>query len=308
MNLGSLERSGAGHRPDSAVGDNAGMRARFERIGTTDASWHIYTGGGESIDVLWHFHPELELTLIERGRGRRLVGESNETFVDGDLVLIGSNLPHAYVSAADSTDNLAVVAQFRPDFAGGALTCCREFASVHELIDRARRGLAFGRVDRHLRPDLRRLDGLPAARRTALLLDVLARLATTADSRRLARTEHPTGSEHRAGERIDAVCRFVQQRYPDQFGLADVARVAHLSPAALSRFFRRLTGRTLTDYVNSVRIEAACRLLVDTDDTVAMVAAATGFANLSYFTRRFLAVQGMRPREYRAHYRQVRPR
>jgi AraC-like DNA-binding protein len=288
-------------------GENGGMRARFERVGTTDASWKLYIGGGERFDVQWHFHPELELTLIDRGRGRRLVGESNETFTDDDLVLIGANLPHAYVSASDSTDNRAVVAQFRSGFAGDALHRCREWWPVEQLLERASHGLAFGRVDARLRPDVRRLDGLPPGRRTAQLLDVLARLADTDDAHPLAGTDPRPGHGDAVSGRMDAVCRFVQQRHGERFGLADVAAAAHMSPSALSRFFRRVTGRTLTDYVNSVRIETACQLLVDTDDTVATVAARAGFANLSYFNRRFLADQRMRPSQYRQHYRSVRP-
>lgn len=153
--------------------------------GRDSSRWAPPTPRGESMlaaataFALWHLHPDLELTLIECGHGRRLVGASNETFTDNDLALIGANLPHAYISAAGSTDNRAVVAHFLPDFADDALGRGREWVPVRALLDQSDCGLAFGRVDSRLRTDMRRLDGLPPVRRTALLLDVLARLADT---------------------------------------------------------------------------------------------------------------------------------
>jgi AraC-like DNA-binding protein len=102
--------------------------------------------------------------------------------------------------------------------------------------------------------------------------------------------------------RIDAVCRHINEHFTEGLTQPDVARVAHLSVPAFSRFFKRSMGRTFTDYVNELRIGSACRALIETDKSVAEICYASGFENLSNFNRRFLALKKMSPREFRRRY------
>jgi hypothetical protein len=88
----------------------------------------------------WHFHDEVELTLITRGCGRRFVGDSVDEYRDGDFVLIGSSMPHAWESDKASQDwQEAVVAQFRV----GAFGNWPELREIKRLIDQASMGLQF---------------------------------------------------------------------------------------------------------------------------------------------------------------------
>jgi AraC-like DNA-binding protein len=89
------------------------------------------------------------------------------------------------------------------------------------------------------------------------------------------------------------------QHFAGELSLAAVAREARLSPAAFSRFFRRMTGRTFVGWVNEVRIGHACRLLVQTDRPVLAIALDSGFGNLSNFNRTFRRLRGCAPRVWR---------
>src|SRR5688572_26592096 len=130
------------------------MRARPERISTSPAaSFAVKRRRDPGFDFAWHFHPEVELTWIVRSRGRRFVGDSIENYRDGDLVLLGPNLPHTWHSEPGRRHE-ALVAQFAPDFLGEL----PELRGLRALFDRAARGLAFG--GRTLKAVARPLDGL----------------------------------------------------------------------------------------------------------------------------------------------------
>jgi AraC-like DNA-binding protein len=273
------------------------MQARREHIrAAPDSSWYCFRRRGARFEFGWHFHPEVELTLLVGGCGRRLVGDSVEPYRPGDLVLIGPELPHTFVS--DGAGNDAVVAQFRPDFLGAGLLAGPEFAGIRTLLDASARGLAF-QPDVRLTDRIRRLVVLPPTPRTLALLGILAELAADRTARPLASTTYRPRRTAAMRTRLDTVCAYLDSAYPQPVRLAEVAALAHLSPAAFSRFFRQATGRTLTAYLTELRLAAACRLLRDTALPVADVAIRAGFGNLSYFNRRFLAAQRMRPTQYR---------
>jgi len=272
------------------------MRAVFEHVAEPDGiSWHYHVRQGTTFDFHWHFHPQIELTLITRGSGTRVVGDSIENYWPGDLTLIGTDVPHTYASGGDSADHQAIVVQFRPDFLGAPLWERPEFAGVRGLLDAAAGGLHLS-ADDEIHAAMRGLATGRSADRTLRLLSLLTRLAD--QEARVLSTSHRPTSPH-ARERADAIHTYLSTNYTTPIRLADVASVAHMTPTAFSRFFRRTFGRTLTDYVNELRIAAACRLLGDTDLAVADIAARVGYENLANFNRRFRTLKGTSPRTYR---------
>lgn len=277
------------------------MRASFEHIEVTqDLSWSCYLRREPAFPFTWHYHHEYELTLITAGSGTRFVGDSIEDYHPGDLTLIGPDLPHTYASAGGNGRHEAVVIQFRRDFLGGGFFARPEFAAVAALLAGAARGLRVEAAE-----PLAELVGLPPAERTLGLLGTLVRLAASAGARPLASPHYRPALNRAAGERVDAVMRLLHERYAEPLTLDEIAAAAHMAPAAVSRFFRRTTGATITGYRNAVRVSAACRLLVDSDRRVADIAAECGYHNLAHFNRRFRALKGVSPREYRARFRDV---
>jgi AraC-like DNA-binding protein len=278
------------------------MRAAFEHIEVTrELSWKWFVRRDTQFAFAWHFHREFELTLITKGSGTRLVGDAIEEYGSGDLTLIGPELPHTYTSTAGRDGQEAVVAQFRRDFLGVGFFDRPEFARVAALLDRSARGLSFP-TDVHLAA-LPELGRLPPAERTLGLLNALVLLSHSDGARQLASEHHNPGLDRVARERIDTVVELLHAEHAEPISLKTVADKVHMAPAALSRFFRRTTGTTITGYLNTLRVNAACRILVDTDLPIAHVAAGCGYQNLSHFNRRFRILKGVSPREYRAGFR-----
>ena len=280
------------------------MKPRYEQPGVSDGTtFTCFIRRQSAFDFAWHYHREYELTLITEGTGTRYVGTTVERYHPGDLVLLGPDLPHTYASEPYEGRAEAVVAQFRHDFLGSEFFALPQFHTVGGLLSRSARGLRFGRAQGEVRALLTRLPRLEAAAQTVALLDVLRRFAADATATPITGPGYAPAPSTAVRDRIDAVCRHLQQTHTEPVHQAEVAALVHMPPTSFSRFFRRAMGRTLTDYVNQLRVETACSLLTATSLPVTEVAARSGYRNLSNFNRRFRELKGLRPTEYRAAHR-----
>ena len=280
------------------------MKARFEKI---DAGENRLFGAHEywSLDfgAFYHFHPEVELTAILSGAGRRIVGDHIGAFSAGDLVLMGADIPHQYAgSGARGRARGAgcVVVQFLPEALGERFLGSADGAPLRVLLEKSRRGIVFpAAVARAAIPKLRALARMEGPARFIALLEVLQALAAGKGARPLASRGHAPFLDARNASRVSRVCTLLQRRFTESLGQADAAAFVGLSPSAFSRMFRRATGLTFTRFLTGVRLSEACRLLVETDETIAAICHRCGFENLSNFNRRFLAENQMTPREFR---------
>jgi AraC-like DNA-binding protein len=279
------------------------MKAAVERVSPgAGASFLCRRRIDSRFGFHWHFHPEIELTAILHSGGRRFVGDSIEAYGDGDLVLLGPNLPHTWHSDPGRRGrHEAVFCQFPETFLGAELP---ELAGVRRLLQRSSRGLRFtGATQKAV---LRKMEGLDRAQglaRLTGLLEILDQLARSRDARPLASREFVPELRRGDAERVDRVCRHLNDRVTEGVTLAEAARVAHLSIPAFSRAFRRTTGKTLVGYLHELRTGLACRALIESERPVSDIAFASGFNNLSNFNRRFRSLKGMSPRDYRRAFR-----
>jgi AraC-like DNA-binding protein len=252
----------------------------------------------------WHFHSEYELTLIVRSHGQQFVGDAIVEYGNGDLVLLGPNLPHTWRSTRLTGRHEAVVLQFRADCLGAGFFGRPEMRSVQRLLDRSRRGLLFrGATRREVGELMRKLLDANGPARIRLFLEILERLAN-APCRPLASAAFQPEATREDEQRIARICDHIQRHADQRLSLASVAQMVHMSPSSLSRFFKRVTGRTFNRYLNELRVGQACRQLIETDHTVAEICYACGFHNLANFNRRFRQIKGLTPTKYRDSYDQ----
>ena len=267
-----------------------------------DESFDCEVIHGRDYGTSWHFHPEVQITLAIRSNGYRIVGDSIAPLRDGDLVLIGSEVPHVWQQdeVRDAAVH-AIVLRFGEDFLGREFLARPEMAGVVKLLQRARRGLAVtGKTRRDV---TERLQALPAAtglNRVIALLGVLDALARGSDLRPLASAGFHPQLDASDQERMGRILRHIQEHLTEEIARDDVARIASLSAGAFSRYFRSRTGKTLPEYVNELRIGRSCRFLVETDAPVTEIALDCGFQNLANFNRWFRKVTGTVPRDYRS--------
>jgi AraC-like DNA-binding protein len=251
----------------------------------------------------WHHHRDLELTWISRGRGMRLVGDAVEAFCDGDLCLIGPDLPHTWYSSGPELGPVSAwIAQFPPELFDG-LASRPELRPLRALLTRAQRGVRIEGVARErAAAEMRELATLSPAspRRLAQLMRLLAGLAERlGDCRVLSRSEVAEQPSALARKRIAAAVAYAETHWRGRLSQRHAARLVGLSPSAFAQVFRRWTGRTFTGYVGELRLGGVSRALSGTTRPIAEIAFACGFGNLANFNRRFRAAHGMSPRAYR---------
>ena len=280
------------------------MRAIYEnikedaRVDKDNPLLLVYNVDTPSFDFMWHYHLEYELTLIVNGHGKRIVGDNYETFVPGDLVLFGSNLPHTY--EGKQAGNVKPLKSVVIQFSGGLFTCFKElgvFALIQQMLDKSTSGLFFqnsGDVQQLIQ-DLPNRKGVQKILDLILILDKLS----VKDSTSLATLKYKPLKGQANEQRINIVCNFIQDNFREPITINDAAAMIHLSPSAFCKFFKRAMCRTFTDYMNEIRISRACIELIETDSPIVQISDNCGFNSSSYFIRIFTKKKGISPREYR---------
>lgn len=258
-----------------------------------------------------HSHEEFELNFIEHAPGvRRIVGDSSEVIGDYDLVLITSgNLEHVWMqNECKSEDIHEITIQFKFDLSDGSFLTKNPFSAILEMLQQARKGLCFDmdtiiKVYNQLVTISSVNDGFQSAMQ---FFGILNTLAHSNGMRTLASSSYAKVTLGENSRRILAVKAFIDDHYDSEIKLKDLADVACMSEAAMSRFFKLHTGRTISDYIIDIRLGNAARLLVDTNRSVADISYQCGYNNLSNFNRLFKRKKGCSPKEFREYYHKVR--
>jgi AraC-like DNA-binding protein len=253
----------------------------------------------------WHFHLECELCSVIRGHGQRLVGDHVDTFGPGDMVLVGSALPHVWRSRRWSPGEPedaahSVVVQFREDCLGSEFWNLREVAELRSLMASASRGIqVFGSTRDEVRQQMLSMRYQVGLQRLITLLEILRLLARCTDVRLLSSPGFEPTRDHPVSKRLDQVYRYIAAHASEPWDHRALAKELRMSASCLSHFFKRTTGRTLTSAVAEYRIGQACHLLATTDLTVSEIVYACGFQSISPFQVWFQRLRGMKPQEFR---------
>lgn len=289
------------------------MKPIYEKVVVpTGASWTLFHRRLPAFPFEWHYHPEYELTFTLNSLGQRYIGDHIAPYGDGDLALVGPNLPHTWQSARPvdpAEPHVAIVMWFNQGWVEQVLRPLPEFRAACRMLDGASRGLAFSPsvvADARARI-LALLERDPTAQVIGLI-DLLAMLAR--DERSVALSSPSAAASAQAdGEdaRIAPVLAYLHAHYGDpDLSVEGLARRVHMSLSTLHRQFRRHTHMSMTDYVTRLRIGRASALLIGSDRPVSHIADEAGYHSLANFHRQFKAMKGATPRAFRQAYRDRR--
>ncbi len=254
----------------------------------------------------WHYHPELELTLVIKSFGQRQVGDSIENFGPGDLVLIGSNLPHVWKNDAtfqkqDATSKAqAIVVKFLPDFAGEGLLDRPEMSKIDHLIkELSPFGVKLnGKVRNRVQQNMLKLPKMDDAARFIMLLNILDIISKSKEHRLLASLSYRSEKKENT-HRVNIVLDYIMEHYQEEIRLDTIADLINMNKNAFCRFFKNGTRKSLFRVIQEVRIGKACQHLLETEMNVLQIAYACGFGNISGFNKTFRKITGTTPLAYR---------
>jgi AraC-like DNA-binding protein len=270
-----------------------------------DASFLYKKQDCDYLDNPWHFHKEYELILINKSCGTRFIGDNVSHFEDGDLVLIGSNIPHTYINSEKyytkntKSEVSYIYIHFTKDCLGNHFFDIPEMKLVQRLLGKSSLALEIhGRTKKYTIDKLHEMYDQNPARRLLSLLEILIKLSQSRELHSLLSIGY---SPNNSGdtERINRVFEFIIKNYTEQIYVRDIASKLNMSVASFSRYFKHHTRKTFSDHVTEIRIGHACRLLMENNYNISEISYQSGFDNLSNFYRHFRKTLGITPKEYR---------
>lgn len=248
----------------------------------------------------WHYHPEIELVYVNGGSGKRQIGSHISYYRNGDLILIGSNLPHCGFTDSLTNFKKETVIQLNPQFLGDTFFALPEIKGIKNLLERAKKGIVFQGNDKRLIGNkIEKLDDKDPFTRFLGLLEVLKMLEKATDYKILNAEGFILETAAQDNDRINIIFNFVKEEYQRPISLEEIAGKVSLTIPAFCRYFKRITGKTFTRFVNEYRLAHATKLLHEKQISITDVCFECGFNNFSHFNKQFKTFTGKSPSEYR---------
>lgn len=259
-----------------------------------------YQESGNLFAPEWHFHPEIEIVYVNGGEGKRHIGNHISHYSDGDLVMIGSNLPHFGLTNTFTRNKSEVVIQFKEDFLGTHFFSIPEMRGIKDLLHKSKRGIAFqSDAKNNIGSMIETMIALEPFQRVVHFLRILKELSETDNYELLNIDGIQLESKPQDAKRLDLVYALVRNNFARTIQLSEVADLVSMSEPSFSRYFRKKTGKTFTQFVNEYRLVHASKLLSEGTLSITAVCYECGFNNFSHFTKKFKSYTGKSPSQYR---------
>lgn len=276
------------------------MKVSFERIVPSEkSSFRTLHNNSPISEFKWeyHYHPEIELVCVISGSGTRHVGYHKSNYTNGDLVLIGSNIPHSGFGLNSVDPHEEIVLQFREEILHFPQQEV-ETRAVKDLLERSKYGILYSTATKKaLLPKLKKLLESEGYKRYLLLLEILFELSLCEEYELLNKEIMPYTIISKNKTRLENIFTYVEHHYDKEINIEDVAKLANLTLPAFCNFFKKATQITFTEFVNRYRISKAC-LLMTQDKPISECSYSCGFNNVTYFNRMFKKYTNKTPSEF----------
>lgn len=254
----------------------------------------------------FHSHPELELVYIKESYGKRIVGNSVEQFTAGDMVFLGSDIPHVWLNdeihykGINTLKAKAIVVYFNKEIFGPVFYELKETQKINSLFNQAARGLSItGKTNELVAKKLEKLVHKKNFEVIIGLFEILSILSESSEISFINNESYIPANNQIKNDRLSDVFEYVKTNFQQDISLDEISKIANLTPTSFCRMFKSKTKKNFVEYLNEIRVSNACKYLIETDMGMSEIAYECGYKTASNFNKLFKKLTGTTPKEYR---------
>ena len=251
-------------------------------------------------EVIMRMHDEYELSVIRGGTGKRIIGNSIQHLAKTSMFLIGPNVPHS-VQLDGYQNARSTTIHFLPKSFGNGFFDLPENKHINELLQQSMRGVDFGDVmaDHYydILEELRQKTSFERMISFFLLLQELSQMPR----KTLSSAGYAPHVDDNHYKKVNKIYQYVLNTFDSEedITLDEISSYVNMAPATFCRYFKKHFNKTFTCFLNEVRIGHACKMLQETNLSIAEIAFASGYNHLTHFNRQFKKFIGYSPKAYR---------
>lgn len=282
------------------------MKPQHLKIQTNaDQSFSVRKDTTPNVNNKWHYHTEIEMVCFHKGTGTQFVGDNIERFMPGDIVLVGSDLPHywrydsSFFEDGISAEPYATVIHFYESFLGERFLQLPETKSIRNVLDKAKRGLLMrGKDAEKIALQMEKVYAAEGLRKITALLDCLMMVAAAPEVESLSSIGFKADFRESENDRMNNIYNFALNNFKKKIQLEEIAAVADLVPNSFCRYFKMRTGKTFSKFMVDIRVGYACKLILENRLDIKQICFESGFNNFSCFHKSFKEITGKTPKLY----------
>ena len=259
-----------------------------------------FSENASSEGIGWHFHPEIELVYIEEGEGKRHIGNHISNYDNGDLIIIGSNVPHYGFKSKTEEEGKEIVLQVHESCFGIGFLDMVELSSIKKLFPQAQLGLSYyGETKREVGLRLKEMFYMSSFERIIEVIKIFHILSLSDEYNSLDAGGKSLVVNKSDFNRIEVIYEYVRENFAKAIHLDEISSFTNMTIPAFCRFFKRSTGKTFVQFLNEFRIAHACNLISKDEQSISNIAFDCGFNNISNFNRAFKKITKRNPSDYK---------
>ena len=272
----------------------------------TNTSLSVFSREESFFQSPFHSHPEFELVYILESHGKRIIGNSVESFESGDMVFLGDDIPHVWLNdeifykGINSLKAKAMVIYFSRDLFGNSFYELPEAQEVKKFLSQGVKGVSItGQTNAIIAKKMEKLLKKKGFEVVMGLIEILFLLSKSKDLRYINDDCYVSVSDENKNDRLASVFQYVKSNYKEEISLDEISKIANLTPTSFCRMFKAKTKKPFVEYLNEIRVSNACKYLIETDLGISEIAYECGYKTASNFNKLFKKLIGTTPKEYR---------